>query len=595
MNTDFLNFISALKEKASIADIIEKYVPLVRHGGGIWARCPFHSEKTPSFKINEEGFYKCFGCGKGGDVIRFIMEYEKLDFTDAVKKLCDLTGTEFPEFAADREGQGNASLDKAAKDRLLSLMKDAARFYHNSLNEKDKGAEILKYLTGRGITNEYIKKFGLGFSPDFYGVINRLKELNYTEEEIINSGVGATNDQGWLFDSLGTRLIVPIINRFDDVVAFGGRDMSGESAAKYKNTRETPLFKKNKTLFGINAVKAAARKSGTKGNGIILVEGYFDVIALHQAGFTTAAASMGTSLTPEQAKLIKSFTNDVFICYDGDVAGKTSTLRGLDILRDAGLSVKVVGLPEGLDPDEYIERCGTAGFKTLLESAPVLSVFKMNVSCEGLDLNKLEHRRKYTAAAIKVIAEEKSGAAKEDLLKTLGKNLNMSLDVLRKDLEVFISESEKTIDAPKEGGKPIESSRQKAVKFILYGALKNASYASDISFVYRHLEETAHKEIFNIIESAEGGRVNISAHIGEENGKISDELINILSGGDLIDPALAKKYFEDCKRLLLGNTETDLRLEQLKARYDTETDLDKRKKIAMEIQLLIREKVKGKK
>ena len=349
------NFIEELKGRTDIVDVISSYVPaLNKKGSKYWGCCPFHHEKTPSFTVDrEQGFYKCFGCGKGGDVITFMMEAESVTFMDAVKMLADRAHLEMPKNITGDHGEF-----RELKERLTSLMRDAARIYHANLS-KPCAAAAVEYIQKRGISPASVTKFGLGYSNGYHEIINELKALGYKREEMLKAGV-IQEREGKFFDAMANRLVFPIIDAFGKVIAFGGRVLGKTDFAKYKNTDNTPIFVKNRNLYGLNLIKKLRLK--TKVTDLIMVEGYMDTLALVQAGVENVVASMGTSLTEEQAKLARRYVEDVFICYDGDAAGQNATLRGLDILKRHGIKVRVISLPNGEDPDEIIKRAGVEEF-----------------------------------------------------------------------------------------------------------------------------------------------------------------------------------------------------------------------------------------
>ena len=324
-------FWQELKEKNDIVEVIGSYVPLTRKGGQYWACCPFHHEKTPSFAIKQEdGFYHCFGCGVSGDVVKFVQQIESTDFIGAVRILANRAKMEVPE-SADYDGEKAAEI-KRQKDTVLKILLDTARFYLSNLYGGDERAQAhLDYIQRRKISPSVAKKFGLGASLDYRSLPAYLMGKGYKREDLLASGAVSEDRHGKLTDSLAGRLIFPIINSLDEVVAFGGRVMEKTDFAKYKNTRETIVFNKRKNLYNINLLKKLKREEPIR--EVIMVEGYMDTISLYQAGFKNVVASMGTSLTKEQARLVKRYSDKVLISYDGDFAGQSADLRGLEILK----------------------------------------------------------------------------------------------------------------------------------------------------------------------------------------------------------------------------------------------------------------------
>ena len=400
------NFIEELKGRTDIVDVVSSYVPsLNKKGSKYWGCCPFHHEKTPSFTVDrEQGYYKCFGCGKGGDVITFVMETEGLAFYDAVKLLAERAHLEMPKNLSPDNGEF-----RKVKERLTALMKDAARCYHANL-DKPEAAPAREYIAKRGITPAMVRRFGLGYSIGYTGIAEELKALGYKRDEMLKAGV-LQEREGKIFDAMANRLVFPIIDAFGNVIAFGGRVLGKTDFAKYKNTDNTVLFVKNKNLYGLNLIKKLRLK--TKVNDLIMVEGYMDTLALVQAGVENVVASMGTSLTEEQAKLARRYVEDIYICYDGDTAGQNATLRGLDILKRHGLKVRVISLPNGEDPDEIIKRAGVSEFLKYKDAAVELTEYKLLRLKGEFDLSDPFGRASYAKEAAKIISELPSAMERE--------------------------------------------------------------------------------------------------------------------------------------------------------------------------------------
>ncbi|MDD4275860.1 MAG: DNA primase, partial [Clostridia bacterium] len=317
-------WIAKLKSNNDIVSVISKYVPLNKRGKQFWGNCPFHHEKTPSFAVSDyDQFYHCFGCGVGGDVIKFVEEIEAVDFMDAVKILAKNANMQLPEFKGDPE---LAKLKKQ-KEEIYVACKATADYYQLNLHT-EKGINVLNYLKKRSITDESIEKFKLGVSLGWNELPNYLTNKGFSLKVLKDAGIIAVNEQGNYYDALANRLIFPIVNSYGDVTGFTGRTLEANPKfAKYKNTSQTLIFDKSKTLYGINLVKLAGQKKHI--NEIIVVEGQMDVIGLHQAGFDTTVAASGTAFTVFHAKEIKRFTNSVIVCFDGDSAGQKATLRSL--------------------------------------------------------------------------------------------------------------------------------------------------------------------------------------------------------------------------------------------------------------------------
>ena len=389
------DFLSELKYRSDISDIASSYMQLKRRGRNLVGLCPFHSEKTPSFNIYpENGSFYCFGCGAGGDVITFVMKIENLDYMEAVKFLAQRAGMSMPEDSVDD------SMSKL-RNRVYEANREAARFFYAKLYSKE-GVQALSYLHSRALTDNTIKRFGLGFSPDSrFALTNHLKSKGFTDSELIAANlVFKTRSGNGVVDRFYNRVMFPIIDLRGNVIAFGGRIMTDQKP-KYLNTSDTIVFNKSRNLFSLNN----AKNSGTR--RLILCEGYMDVIAINQAGFAEAVATLGTALTQEQAVLMKRYCDEVVICYDTDEAGQKATARAISILRNAGLVVRVLSIPGSKDPDEFIRKNGDQGaaaFKNLLENSGNDVEYQLYKLKSNYDINTSDGKFAYLSQAVKVLS-----------------------------------------------------------------------------------------------------------------------------------------------------------------------------------------------
>ena len=378
-----------------ITNVISGYVNLKRRGRNPVGLCPFHGEKTPSFTVYPEtdSFY-CFGCGAGGDVISFTMRIENLDYIDAVKLLAQRAGMDMPENSYDDSMQ-------KLRLRIYEANREAARFFYSQLNAKS-GKSGLDYLHGRQLSDKTIRGFGLGFAPDSWSSLtDYLVKKGFYPSELVQANLSMQNKNGGLIDRFRNRVMFPIIDVRGNVIAFGGRIMTDEKP-KYLNTSDTAAFKKSNNLFALNRAK------NSKSDKLILCEGYMDVIALHQAGFDFAVATLGTALTQEQAVIIKRYTNTVVICYDADEAGQKATARAIDILRKEGLDIRVLTVPDGKDPDEYIKRHGANGyikFKQLLDGTGNDMEYRISKLRQSYNINTTDGKVKFMTEAAKLLAQ----------------------------------------------------------------------------------------------------------------------------------------------------------------------------------------------
>ena len=392
------DFLDELRSKNDITSVISMYANLKKRGRNYVCKCPFHNDSTPSFTVypDTESFY-CFGCAAGGDVISFIMRAEQLVYIDAVKYLAQRAGMQMPENKYD---------DSFSKLRLriLEANREAARFYHSQFYT-ESGYRGLDYLRSRQLSDQTINKFGLGFAPDSWTALtDHLLAKKFTSYELLQANLCIESKKGSLIDRFRNRVMFPIIDLKGNVIAFGGRIMTDEKP-KYLNTSDTPVFKKGDGLFAFNIAK------NSKSDKFILCEGYMDVIALHQAGFDFAVAALGTALTSEQARMLKKYKETVVLCYDSDNAGQLATQRAIGILRKENVNVKVLQIPEGKDPDEYIKRNGSDGavkFKLLLDSIESDIDYKIEQLETRFDITDASGKFQFLDQAAKMLAEIKN-------------------------------------------------------------------------------------------------------------------------------------------------------------------------------------------
>lgn len=584
------DFLRTLKDKLNIVDIAGGYFSLEKRGSNYWACCPFHHEKTASFSINESGqFYHCFGCGASGDVIKLVSEMESLDFMDTVKLLAERAGLQMPQTAVDSR---RTAENKRRRDTILKIMNDCAHFYLDNLNSGNADAHI-QYILNRKIPANVVRSFGLGASLNFDELPRFLLRKGYSKQDILDSGT-VNEVKGRLVDAQGGRLIFPIINALDEVVAFGGRILGKADFAKYKNTKETVVFNKSKTLYNINLLKKLKRSQTIK--EVIMVEGYMDAISLYSSGFKNVVASMGTSLTQDQARLIKRYTDTVLISYDGDAAGQKANLRGLDILKGEGLNVKVVPLPDGLDPDDVIKQRGAEGYRQCLEAAMPLIDYKLLVLEKSYDLEKSEDKRRFVAEAIKIIKTADSAAEQEDLLKKLRDKTGYTYESLNRDLASSPSQLEIKPDVREERSDNASASL-KASRFVIAGLLFGADYTKDTDISQIPFVNDIHVILAKYVLSKRmlGERIHLSEifEFFEENSPEYEELGRILdySDGSGLEGAVAEKYYFD-SILKLKLDFIDGEVGELSKKLGAVSDIDERNKLAQRITELIKQKEK---
>lgn len=429
------SFLDDLTARCPIEEVVADYVTLTAKGGNLWGLCPFHAEKTPSFSVSpDKHIFHCFGCGKGGGVVRFVMEMESLSFPEAVRKLAARAGLEMPE--EDQESQRR----RAHRKRLLDLNKAAGRFFYETLRSP-LGQPMLHYAQEkRRLSPAYIKRFGLGAAPDSWdSLIKAMTAQGYEKGELLEAGLAVANKTGGIYDKFRNRLMLPVIDPAGDVLGFTSRVMD-DSTPKYLNTPETAIFKKRSILYGINFAKL------TKRGFLLLVEGNLDVITLHQAGIDNAVATMGTALTLDHARLIGRYTHDLVLCYDNDAAGMEATQRAMTVLRDTDFNVRVLQLPRRRtesgelvkqDPDDFIKNQGSAAFERLLAGSEDQTAYRLEVVSGKHDLTKNEGKVAYFKDVVPVLAGLPSAVEREIYAARIAKEVDISKEAVLHEVEQY--------------------------------------------------------------------------------------------------------------------------------------------------------------
>ena len=456
------DIINEIKYRNDIETAVSQYVNLKRRGKNLVGLCPFHSEKTPSFTVYpENGSFYCFGCGVGGDVFTFTGLIENLDYIEAVKLLAERSGVTLPQDGYDDSMQ-------RLKNRIYDINRDTARFFHSYLMSPD-GKWALDYLTGRGLTLKTIRHFGLGAAPDSWDMlIKHLKEKGYSESDMIAANVVGKSQRDTLYDRFRKRVMFPIINIRGNIIAFSGRAMPGEDkqGGKYVNTSDTPVYKKSANLFGMNFAKNSCSES------IILVEGNMDVITLHQAGFTNTVAPLGTAFTSEQVNLLARYTKEIVLTLDADAAGQKAIRRASELLAGSGLKVRVVSIPDGKDPDEYIKKNGADRFAALLQGAVSDIEYRLLTAAGGIDTSSDDGRLKYISAAAEIVAQSDDMITRDIYIGRLSEKYGVSrtaltakIDEIRKrNVRAKKKKEISDIIRPKISKYDINPERQKSVK-----------------------------------------------------------------------------------------------------------------------------------
>lgn len=414
--------IEEIRVKNDIVDVISDYVKLKKQGSSYFGLCPFHNEKSPSFSVSPgKQMYYCFGCGAGGNVYTFIMEYENYTFPEAVKLLADRAGVDLPEMEYSEEARKQADL----KSVILEINKMAGQFYYFRLKQ-EKGRTGYDYLTGRGLTPDTIKRFGLGYSGKYSGDLYRyLKQKGYSDDILRETGLFGFDEKRGMYDKFWNRVMFPIMDVQNRVIGFGGRVM-GDAKPKYLNSPETRVFDKSRNLYGLNFARTSRRPN------LIVCEGYMDVIALHQAGFGNAVASLGTALTTQQAALMKRYTKEVLITYDSDEAGLKAALRAIPILKEAGLATKVVNMQPHKDPDEFIKSLGAEAFEERLSQARNSFLFEIDVLKRNYDMTDPESKTAFYREIAMKLLEFPEELERNNYMEAVADIYHIGFDNLRK-------------------------------------------------------------------------------------------------------------------------------------------------------------------
>lgn len=416
--------IEDLKYRNNIEDVIGSYVTLKRAGSNLKACCPFHSEKTPSFTVytGEGGHFYCYGCGAGGDVVSFIMRMENLDYVPALRFLADRCGMTLPEDDIKPGGVTRA--------RVLQMNLTAAKFFRSQLSQSG-GEAGRAYLEMRRLSGTIIKRFGLGYAPDSFAALrDHLRGVGFTDEEMTEGYLcqRSRKNEKNIYDCFRGRIMFPIIDVAGNVIAFGGRVL-GDGQPKYLNSADTPAFKKSKNLFALNYAKNHAS------DGFILCEGYMDVIALHAAGFQNAVATLGTAITPEQARLMKKYTDKVIISYDSDEAGQRAADKALRLLDAAGVDARVLNIPGAKDPDEYIKRFGAESFSKVLSGSKAPFDYKIEKTLQKFDITKPEQKVRAVRSLCEAIAAMPSRIEQDIYAERTAKTMEVDAKSIKMEIE----------------------------------------------------------------------------------------------------------------------------------------------------------------
>ena len=515
--------IEEIRINSDIVDVVSEYVRLEKRGKNYFGLCPFHREKTPSFSVESgKQIFYCFGCGKGGNVFQFISLAEKLDYIESVRLLADRAKIMLPE-SDDNEQAEKAKL----KQLVLNINLLAARYYNDVLNSR-QGEAAAEYLKKREITEQTARKFGLGYATDHWDSLYlHLKAKGIEEEHMLQSGLILQGNKGKLYDRFKARLMFPIFDVRGNVIGFGGRVLDN-TLPKYVNSPETVVYSKGKHLYALNFAKNSDSKK------LVVVEGYMDVISLHQSGIDIAVASLGTALTESQGRILKKYAEEIIISYDADTAGQAATQRGLDLLRDIGCNVKVLTVPDGKDPDDYIRKNGPDGFRKLVNSALSLVEYKIKVLRGEQDLSTTEGKIAFLNKVAAVLSKVDNVMEREMYIKKMSREYEISEDAILSEVlkrtRPASKQSLKIANAVEAARKAASAGDEIDVKLMHNERLILSLLCVDNS-IYSIIKEHFNIIIFNCEENR-----RIAELVFERLGKGKDftpaELMNIVSSED---------------------------------------------------------------
>lgn len=559
-------FIEEVKEANNIVDVVAEYVALKRMGTSYKGLCPFHKEKTPSFSVSsDKQIFHCFGCGVGGDVIRFIMRAENIEFQEAIELLADRAKLELPK------NNDNIDMQKVMlKEKLYNINVEAARYFHNNLYNNQ---EAVKYLEKRKLDNTTVKKFGIGFADGRNNDLKKyLNNLGFADEDIVLSGLVIKNDNNTYVDRFRERLMFPIFDIKDRVIAFGGRIIV-DALPKYMNSPETLIYSKSKNIYGLNVAKKS------KVTRLLMVEGYMDVVSLHKNGIPNAVASLGTALTENQARLLKKYAPEIILGYDSDGAGQAAILRGLDILSNIGCNVKILRIPDAKDPDEFINKNGPERLIKLMDNAMTLVEFKLERLKNDINLETTEGKIEYLNKMAGVITKIDNSIEREVYIKKISGEIGIGVEAIYAEINKRMFgnnlKPSKFNFEPRE--KPIFNENAKNIpenvynaekmvifllcqndknifniikKYIDYNKFRVNLYKDLAEILYKYYSEDKKNSIVDIFEEQE--KINIITGIMQEEYDFGNNIERVISD---IGATLKKFELEEEKNIILKKLE----------------------------------------
>ena len=430
-------FIDRLRSESDIVSILSDYVPLKKKGKNYWGCCPFHHENTPSFSVTpDKGFFYCFGCQSGGNVFNFLMKIENISFFDAVKVLAQKMNIPLPE----KEKSSRELARERENSKLYRVNEMAREFFYACLTKTVYGKKAREYLNSRGVTDDVIERFKIGFAPPAWDkLVNAFLERGVEQEVLLKAGLIVERNSGdGVYDRCRSRVIFPISDARGRVVGFGGRVID-DSQPKYLNSPETSVFNKRYILFGFDAAQKFIKESGQA----IVVEGYMDAITAHAFGIRNVVASLGTAFSPEQAKLLLRNAKDIFFAYDSDAAGQNATVRALSILRNLGANVRVILIPDGKDPDEFIRKHGTEAFQSLIAEASDILEYQIKQAFQSIDYSGLEGKVAVVSKIVPILAEADNAVEVNAYIASISQTLAIDESAIRSEVRKFLFQQQK--------------------------------------------------------------------------------------------------------------------------------------------------------
>lgn len=542
------NVLDEIRDRADIVDLIGEYVDLKRSGSNYMGLCPFHSEKTPSFSVSpSKSIFKCFGCGVGGDVITFIMKRENLNFPEAVEFLAEKYNVRLSEY----KDENKEARDK--RNRLYDINREAAMHFLNNLSSSPKAQ---KYLRDRGLSDKTIRAYGLGYSKDSWtDLYDHLTKLGYKEEELLNLNLVSKSKNGNYIDRFRDRVMFPIINRNNKVIAFGARGF-GDAKPKYLNSRETPIFHKGSNLFNMNIISRESSRQR-----IILVEGYMDVISLYNSGINYSVASLGTSLTEDQAAIIKKMAKDIYICYDSDKAGINATSRAIDIFLSKSCKPKIIELEGGLDPDDFIKKYGMEGFENKINSAISYIDFKIKILRENFNLEEAEGLSNFTLESAKILSSIKNPIERDIFVKEFSKKYNISYKAIENYINYLnrnkIKSEKKEKFKLKKNTNVVKSTKTRAQEELL-------SYSLLDNDIYNYIKNKI--QVFYFTNAMTRASFEDIPKMFEEEMEVS-EFLNLLEKNRLIDSNFKENILGIIKNIHVNEKIVDELIKTLERNY----------------------------